>query len=98
MLPGALKLFHDGIIGLPALFQRLSLTPAKLLGLPGGRLAKGAPADLVLFDPDVPYVLDRFALKSKSKNTPFDRRLMTGRALKTWAGGEVVFVRDAART
>lgn len=91
LLAGALKLFHDGAIGLPALFDRLSLAPAKRLGLPGGRLARGAPADLVLFDPDVPYVLDRFALRSKSKNTPFDRRRMTGRALRTWVGGVEVF-------
>ncbi|MEO1610998.1 MAG: dihydroorotase [Pseudomonadota bacterium] len=87
LLPGALKLFHDGLMSLPALFERLSLAPARLLGLDCGRLAAGAPADLVLFDPDEPYVLDRYALNSKSKNTPFDRRLMTGRALKTWVGG-----------
>ncbi|QIE54349.1 amidohydrolase family protein [Pikeienuella piscinae] len=91
LLPGALKLWHDGAIGLPALFERLSLAPARLLGLPAGRLAAGAPADLVLFDPDAPYVLDRFALRSKSKNTPFDRRLMTGRALRTFVGGREVF-------
>jgi dihydroorotase len=93
LLPGALKLFHDGAMGLPALFERLSLAPARRLGLPGGRLAKGAPADLVLFDPAVPYVLDRFSLRSKSKNTPFDRRLMTGRAVRTWVAGREVFRR-----
>src|SRR5690606_24403857 len=91
LLPGALKLWHDGLVDLPTLFERLSLTPARLLGLPGGRLAKGAPADLVLFDPNAPYVLDRFALRSKSKNTPFDRRLMTGRALRTFVAGNEVF-------
>lgn len=91
LLPGALKLFHDGRIGLPALFDRLSLAPSRLLGLPGGRLAPGAPADLVLFDPDIPYVLDRFSLRSKSRNTPFDRRLMTGRALRTFVAGKEVF-------
>lgn len=96
LLPGSLKLFHDGLMGLPALFQRLSLTPSRLLGLPTGRLAKGAPADLVLFDPDLPYVLDRFALRSKSKNTPFDRRLMTGRALRTFVGGREVFCHSGA--
>ena len=87
LLPGALKLFHDGLMSLPQLFERLSLAPARLLGLDCGRLVAGAPADLVLFDPDEPYVLDRYKLQSKSKNTPFDRRLMTGRALKTWVGG-----------
>ncbi|MEM7544935.1 MAG: dihydroorotase [Pseudomonadota bacterium] len=93
LLPGALKLHHDGLMSLPSLFERLSLTPARLLGLPGGSLSEGAPADLVLFDPDMPYVLDRYELKSKSKNTPFDRRLMTGRALRTWVGGQEVFAR-----
>ncbi len=91
LLPAALKLYHDGLSDLPALFQRLSLAPSRLLGLNGGRLATGASADLVLFDPDIPYVLDRFALRSKSKNSPFDRRLMTGKTLRTWVGGEEVF-------
>ncbi|WP_340109356.1 dihydroorotase [Pikeienuella sp. HZG-20] len=96
LLPGALKLWHDGLVSLPTLFERLSLTPARLLGLPAGRLAKGAPADLVLFDPNAPYVLDRFALRSKSKNTPFDRRLMTGRALRTFVAGREVFTHGVA--
>lgn len=91
LLPAALKLYHDGLTDLPTLFERLSLAPSRLLGLEGGRLAKGAPADLVLLDPDVPYVLDRFALQSKSKNSPFDRRLMMGKALRTWVAGEEVF-------
>ena len=50
----------------------MALNPAKRLGLASGRLSEGAPADLVLFDPDAPFVLDRFKLRSKSKNTPFD--------------------------
>ena len=94
-LPAALTLFHAGLMGLPALFARLSLAPARLLGLEGGRLAPGASADLVLFDPDAPFVLDRFALRGKSKNTPFDRRRMTGRVLRTWVGGATVYDRAA---
>lgn len=94
LLPVSLGLWREGLMTLPALFERLSLAPARLLGLEGGRLAPGAPADLVLFDPDVPYVLDRYQLKSKSKNTPFDRRRMAGRALKTWVAGQEVFSRD----
>ncbi len=58
-------------LDLPTLFARLSLAPARLLGLQGGRLAPGAPADLVLFDPDAPWVLDRATLRSRSKNTPY---------------------------
>lgn len=93
LLPTSLKLWHDGLLTLPALFERLSLAPARALGLGGGRLAQGAPADLVLFDPHAPYILDRFALRSKSKNTPFDRRRMTGQAVKTWVAGKEVFAR-----
>ena len=64
---------------------------ARRLGLDAGRLAVDAPADLVLFDADAPFVLDRFALLSKSKNTPFDGARMQGRVLGTWVGGERVF-------
>jgi dihydroorotase len=95
LLPVSLQLVHDGLMGLPALFARLSLAPARLLGHEGGRLAPGAPADLVLFDPGAPWRLDRFALRSKSKNSPFDRRRLQGRALKTWVGGQAVFDRAA---
>jgi dihydroorotase len=91
LLTASLTLYHNGLMNLPALMAALSLNPARLLGLPGGRLAPGAPADLVLFDPDAPWLLDRFALKSKSKNTPFDRRRMTGRVLGTWVGGVRLF-------
>ncbi len=96
LLPAALTLHHAGLADLPTLMARLSLAPARLLGLPGGRLEVGAPADLALFDPDAPFVLDRFALLSKSKNTPFDRRRMTGRVLRTLVGGVTVYERGAA--
>lgn len=96
LLPAALTLWHNGVLSLPKLMACLSLNPARVLGLSGGRLAPGEPADLVLFDPDAPWLLDRFALKSKSKNTPFDRRRMTGRVLGTWVGGRRVFDRAEA--
>ena len=56
-----------------------------------GTLAPAAPADLVLFDPSVPFVLDRVALRSKSRNTPFDGARMEGKVLGTWVGGRRVF-------
>lgn len=90
LLPAALRLVHAGAVDLPRLFRALSLNPARRLGLPGGSLAPGAPADLVLFDPDAPFVLDRFTLLSKSKNTPFDGARMQGRVKATLVGGRLV--------
>ncbi len=95
LLPAALRLYHAGTIGLPALFRALALNPARRLGLAAGRLAPGAPADLVLFDADAPLVLDRFALRSKSRNTPFDGARMQGRVRGTWVGGRRVFGGEA---
>ena len=91
LLPAAMRLYHQGGLSLPQLWRAMSLNPAKRLGLPGGRLTVGAPADLVLFDPDAPFVLDRFTLLSKSKNTPFDGARMEGRVIGTWVGGRRVF-------
>jgi dihydroorotase len=91
LLPAALRLYHAGQIGLPQLFRALSLNPANRLGLAQGRLAEGAPADLVLFDPEAPFVLDRWTLQSKSKNTPFDGARMQGRVLATFVAGERVY-------
>jgi dihydroorotase len=98
LLPAALRLYHAEALSLPELFRALALNPARLLGLEQGRLAVGAPADLVLFDPDVPYVLDRFALQSKSKNTPFDGQRMQGHVLQTWVDGTLVYDRSAQAT
>ncbi len=94
LLPAALRLVHAGLLDLPQLFRALSLNPARRLGLDAGRLGANAPADLVLFDPDVPYLLDRFALKSKSKNTPFDEARMQGRVLATYVAGQEIYRRD----
>lgn len=91
LLPAALRLYHAGALSLPQLFRAMALNPAKRLGLPQGRLAEGAPADLVLFDPDAPFVLDRFTLHSKSKNTPFDGTRMEGKVLATFVAGVQVY-------
>jgi len=94
LLPAAMQLHHAGL-SLPRLWRAISLNPARLLGLDAGRLTPGAPADLVLFDPDTPFVLDRAELRSKSKNTPYDLRRMQGRTLRTWVSGREVFARAA---
>jgi len=91
LLSAALQLVHAGHLSLPALFAALALNPARLLGLPAGRLALGSPADLVLFNPDTPYILDRANLHSKSKNTPYDGRRMQGRVLGTWVAGQRIW-------
>jgi dihydroorotase len=96
LLPAAMQLHHAGHLTLPRLWRALALNPARLLGLDAGRLAPGAPADLVLFDPDTPFVLDRATLRSKSKNTPYDLRRMQGRVLRTWVGGREVFAAEDA--
>ena len=94
LLPAALRLYHAEQLTLPELFRAMALNPAQRLGLPGGRLDEGAPADLVLFDPDAPFVMDRFALQSKSKNTPFDGQRMQGKVLATYVAGKSVYRRD----
>lgn len=94
LLPAALRLYHNGDLTLPELFRAMALNPAKRLGLDSGRLQAGAPADLVLFDADAPFVLDRFKLKSKSKNTPFDGARLQGKVLATYVAGEAVYRRD----
>ncbi len=91
LLPAALRLYHDKALSLPQLFRAMSYNPAKRLGLETGRLAIGAPADLVLFDPDAPFVLNRETLCSRSKNTPFDGARMQGKVMATWVGGKQVF-------
>ncbi len=93
LLPAALRLYHSERLDLPTLFRAMALNPAKRLGLESGRLALGAPADLVQFDPDVPFVLDRFTLKSKSQNTPFDGQRMQGKVTATFVAGQEVYRR-----
>ncbi|MEK6204554.1 MAG: amidohydrolase family protein, partial [Amylibacter sp.] len=94
LLPAAMQLVHGGYMDMPTLWRALSLNPAKLLGLAGGRLSKCSPADLVLFDPDKPFILDRTTLKSKSKNTPFDGRRMQGVVLRTYLGGQEIYAKS----
>jgi dihydroorotase len=91
MLGAALRLYHNGEVELTRLLQALTTNPARLLGLGSGRLAKGAPADLVLIDLDRPWVVEPEALRSKSKNTPFDAARLQGRALLTVVAGRLVY-------
>lgn len=90
MLPAALRLYHAEMLTLPQLFAAMSLNPSRILGLKTGRLRQGHPADLVWFDPDASFKLDRAKLHSKSKNTPFDGAMMQGVVLGTWVAGNLV--------
>ena len=86
-----LELHHKGQLTLLDLLARLSLRPADILGLPQGRLARGAPADLVIFNPDTPARIDAATFQSKSKNSPFDQRPVQGQVLRTVVTGATVF-------
>jgi dihydroorotase len=91
LLAAALRLYHNKEVGLSALLRAMTIRPAELLGLPSGRLAKGAPADLIVIDLGQPWVVDRELLRSRSKNSPFDESKLQGRVLKTMVGGEMVY-------
>jgi dihydroorotase len=91
LLAAALRLYHNGEIGLLPLLRAMTANPAKLLGLPSGRLEKGAPADLILVDLDQPWVVDKAQLRSRSKNSPFDESRMQGRVLLTMVAGDLAY-------
>jgi dihydroorotase len=91
MLSAGLRLVHSGEIGLMTLLRAMSTRPAELLGLAGGTLRGGAPADVIVIDPDLPWVLDPAELKSKCKNTPFDEARLTGRVVRTMVAGSTVY-------
>ena len=94
LLPAALTLHHEDGLDLLDVLRPLTSGPASLLGLEAGVLKVGAPADLVLFDVGAPIVVDADALKSKSKNSPFDGRRLQGKVLGTWVGGRRVYGTD----
>jgi dihydroorotase len=91
MLAAALRLVHNGDVGLSTLIKAMSTRPAELLGLSSGTLRPGAPADVIVVDLDVPWVLDADQLKSKCKNTPFDEARFQGRVVRTIVAGRTVY-------
>jgi len=91
LLSALLRLVHGGHLTLLEALRPVTNAPADLIGVPQGRLARGAPADLVLFDPDAPWKCQRETLRSRSTNSPFDGRLLEGRVKRTIVGGETVF-------
>ncbi len=91
LLAGALTLHHKGDVALNTLIRAMTLKPAELLKLPTGRLTKGAPADIILIDIGAPFKLDSDKLKSKSNNSPFDKKLLQGAVKRTFIAGRTVF-------
>ena len=95
LLAVSLELHHNGHLSLLEVLKLLTSAPAGLMGLPAGKLEKGAPADLVLFDPDEGWKVDADKLIGKAQNSPFDGRPVQGRVLKTVIDGRPVFEPDA---
>ncbi|MFT0891130.1 dihydroorotase [Pseudochelatococcus sp. G4_1912] len=91
MLSAGLRLVEAEQVTLPRLLNALSSRPAGLIGLPGGHLAAGKPADIIILDIDFPYVVDKVKLHSRSKNSPFDEARLSGRVLKTFIAGRLVY-------
>ena len=95
VLPAMLSLVHDGPLNLLEALAPITCRPADMLGLPQGRLATDAPADLILFDPGKPWLCEREHLRSRSTNSPFDGRRLQGRVLRTFVAGEEVFTHES---
>jgi dihydroorotase len=85
------SLVHSGIMDLPLLIERMACAPARVLGLPGGTLKRGSPADVTVIAPDSEWVVNPARFRSKGRNSPYTGRTLRGRALCTIVGGEVVF-------
>lgn len=91
MLPVSLEIYHNGTLPLLDILAKMTCNPAKILGLDGGVLTVGAPADLCIFDPDVPYRIDQQKMTSSTLNTPFEGRPVQGRVLRTVVQGKTIF-------
>lgn len=89
------RLIHAGVISLPRLVELLSINPARIIGVKGGTLSEGAPADITLLAPDLAVTIRAAAMVSKSKNTPFDGWTLRGGVAATIVGGRPVYVNTA---
>ena len=88
-------LYHGGVVGLPRMIELMSTNPARILGIDGGTLAEGSPADITMFDPDLRWTVDVAAFHSKSVNTPFSGYDLRGKAVNVMVGGRIL-MRDGA--
>jgi dihydroorotase len=89
------RLVHAGVLGLPRLVELLSANPARILSLPGGSLADGAPADISILAPDLEVTVSAARMRSRSRNTPFDGWTLRGGVAATIVGGRTVYVNES---
>lgn len=90
LLAAALRLVHSGDVDLITVLRAMTSRPADILGLPSGRLAAGAPADLILFDLDYPWQVSEREIRSRSRNTSFEGARLAGKVMRTIVGGQTV--------
>jgi dihydroorotase len=91
LLAASLRLVHNGDVDLMTVLRAMTFRPAQILGLPTGRIARGAPADLALVDLDYPWQVKETDLRSRSRNTAFEGARLAGKAMRTIVGGKTVF-------
>ncbi len=89
------RLVHPGIVSMSRLIQLLAVNPARILGVPGGSLSAGAPADITILAPDLPVTVSAARMRSKSRNTPFDGWQLRGGVAATIVDGRTVYLNDA---
>lgn len=87
LLALSLNLVRDGHLGMTALMRLLAANPARILGVAAGNLAPGSAADIVLIDPDAPWLIDSSKMAAAAGNTPFDRMPVQGRVRRVMKGG-----------
>ncbi|MCR6634827.1 dihydroorotase [Devosia sp.] len=92
LLAAALRLVHSDDVPLLTVLKAMTSRPAEILGLEAGRVAKGAPADLILVDLDYPWQVNENELRSRSRNTSFENARLAGKVMRTIVGGETVFL------
>ncbi|MDP3317476.1 MAG: amidohydrolase family protein, partial [Devosia sp.] len=97
LLAAALRLVHSGDVPLLTILRAMTSRPAEILGLSSGRLAVGAPADLIVFDPDFPWVVTEPGIRSRSRNTAFEGARMQGAVMHSFVAGRPVFSHAATR-
>ena len=94
LLALTMELVHNGHLPLSDALAKVTAAPSRLLDLPTGRLYAGAPADLLIFDPDKPARIEPDTFISKSKNSPFDGRLVQGQVIRTVVDGRSIYTND----